>query len=367
MRWAALGAAVGVSFPSFSPGPCAQEVWTRLATAVQSVARTDYALAFDSRRNVIVMFDGGVVPETWEWDGFDWSLRHPRSSPGRRGNHGMAYDSGRDIVVLYGGEVSGTSRETWEWDGTDWRLRSPTRTPYAWAGFGMAYDEARGVTVLFGGAGPSATWSWDGVDWVELQPSTRPPARAECAMVYDAARQRIVMFGGHDRNVPLGDTWEWDGDDWVRVAAVGPSPRSNHAMAYDRVRERAVLFGGEADCCNRLDDTWEWDGQSWRRVAANAPGPGPESRHAMASHGRHGVLLFETVLFGPITASRTELAALSAIGRRLRPERPGGSRTPAKSRRVAYRSTVETSASLTFPAETRQGQLRMMGFRKPIS
>src|SRR5262245_18255351 len=102
-------------------------------------------MAHNTARKLTVLYggnDGARDGETWEWDGNAWTIK---ASPGPswRYAHAMAYDSARDVTVLFGGAVySGASRETWEWDGRAWSLRSssgPDKLSY----HSMAYDSLR--------------------------------------------------------------------------------------------------------------------------------------------------------------------------------------------------------------------------------
>jgi hypothetical protein len=66
-------------------------------------------MAYDSERGVTVLYGGQNVhrdfqDDTWEWDGETWRRiigLDPR--PPRTIAHAMAYDSRRGVVVLYGG------------------------------------------------------------------------------------------------------------------------------------------------------------------------------------------------------------------------------------------------------------------------
>lgn len=68
-------------------------------------------MAFDVARQKCVLFGGydctggpcTTVPGTWEWDGVDWSLRSPTTTPGDRFGPAMAYDPRRGRVLLFGG------------------------------------------------------------------------------------------------------------------------------------------------------------------------------------------------------------------------------------------------------------------------
>ncbi|MBL8755338.1 MAG: hypothetical protein JNK15_18710 [Planctomycetes bacterium] len=126
--------------------------------------RTAHAMAFDSARARVVLFGGfnglcgGWQPinfgDTWEFDGVQWLQASTTSSPAPQSNHAMAFDSVRNLTVLYG------AGQTWEFDGVNWVQAAPASTPpqvasacNLWGrdGHAMAFDSARGQAVLFGG------------------------------------------------------------------------------------------------------------------------------------------------------------------------------------------------------------------------
>jgi hypothetical protein len=266
-----------------------------------------HAGAFDAARARTVVFGGidiaGAVGTTYEWNGVDWVLRATAGvdpSPSARYAHAMAYDSFRNVTVLYGGDTGSNSGQTWEWNGTTWTLRhdvGPSPRSY----HAMVYDAARGHTFLFGGETGDfngETWSWNGVGWSPLAtpgPGT-PSPREGHAMAYDSARAVVVLFGGIDNSGANGQTWEWNGTSWTLRAASGPPPRSFTAMAYDSQRGVCVLFAGQSASGGFLGDTWEWSGQgagSWTQRAVGS-GPPPRAFHGLAYDPARRV----TVLFG---------------------------------------------------------------------
>jgi hypothetical protein len=237
-------------------------------------ARNMPALAFDSRRNVVVLYGGSGIGsgtrygDTWEWDGTRWAERVVRT-PGPRDHHAMAFDSARGVTVAYGGNGS---PGTWTWDGTVWRLADSVTGPGNLAHHAMAYDSRRERIVMYGGfpiaGGPRAgdTWEWDGERWEKAVTGASPGARSHHRMAYDAARGTIVLFGGGDSTAT--ETWTYDGRRWSRHDVPGPPARWSGAMAYDLRRKRIVLFGGgrSARPFGSLGDTWEWDGALWHQV-----------------------------------------------------------------------------------------------------
>ncbi len=241
------------------------EDWSLRASTGPS-GRTGSRMVYDSARRVCVLFGGydgvDLLGDTWEWDGASWTLR-TTTGPSPRYVHGMAYDTSRGVTVLYGGdtECCNSNGETWEWDGGEWTQRS-VRSPRAKAQHAMAYDEARGVTVMFGGLtfggdGDRETWEFDGTGWT-LRSSSGPAGRWRHGMVFDSARGVIVLFGGYDSTFgqSYDDTWEWDGFSWRFISNTEPPARFSHALTYDAFRGVTVLFGGFG--APRYDDTWEY-------------------------------------------------------------------------------------------------------------
>jgi hypothetical protein len=301
------------------------------------------AMAYDSTRGVVVVFGGDrwwgsgtYESNTWGWDGSAWSNESPQgaegvSLPSPRRNHAMAFDSVRNVVVLFGGEQGGDNGpehyfdDTWEWDGITWTNVSPagnsgTDYPSARRGHAMVFDSDRGVVVLFGGEfneseNYSDIWEWDGTTWTDVSPTSGtagvdfPIERRFHSMAYDSSRQVVVMFGGDFEwaTYMFGDLWEWDGNagTWSKVALAGapgvnyPEKRRNHAMVYDSISGAVVMFGGyDKDIDVFYDDTWTWDGSQW--VDISPPGvaginfPDLRRHHKMAYDSDSGVI----VLFG---------------------------------------------------------------------
>ncbi len=232
-------------------------------------------MAYDAARGQTVVFgglgrNGGVLADTWAWNGTDWNKQDPDHRPKPRYLADMAYDAARQEVVLFGGNDYGSSgdlRDTWTWDGTDWTHRHPLHSPPARDEAAMAYDAANRQVVLFGGEGLrgfSDTWTWDGTDWTRHSPRHIPPSRLEAGMADDPVTDQVLLFGGlGPHHTMLADTWSWDGSDWTRRApSHAPEPRWAMGMADDTGLSRVVLFGG-FDNFDEYADTWTWDGADW--------------------------------------------------------------------------------------------------------
>lgn len=220
--------------------------WQQYLVATRPHVRIRHAMAYDEARSVTVLFGGYYYDspiwcswgpcdttqyfnDTWEWDGSQWTER-PVAGPVPRAGHIMAYDSIRQVIVLFGGhDGSVLMNDTWEWDGQAWTQRTPSTVPPARVDAAMVFDPSRGVCVLVGGwpgsdlaaPGQCDTWEWDGNDWSLQTIAPSPAGRCGHAMAFDSVRGMSLLFGGY--GVPqqpsalLSDTWlggfnDMDGD-----------------------------------------------------------------------------------------------------------------------------------------------------------
>ncbi len=297
-----------------SPSLAQEPTWTQKFPATSPSGRYATRMAYDAARQQVVLFGGAnttnFLGDTWVWDGVNWTQKFPVTSPPGRSSHATAYDAARQRVVVFGGSIgpgfSGIVADTWEWDGTNWTQKFPATSPSPRLTAGMAYDEARQQVVLFGG-GPGSptgfadTWVWDGTNWTQKFPATSPPARAGSPLAYDTIRGQTVLFGGTADGVTFfNDTWVWDGTTWTqKFPATSPSPRVHAGMAYDEALQQVVLFGGANNPITLvLGDTWVWDGVNWtQKFPATSP-PG-RHLHAMAYDDART----QIALFGGYTGS----------------------------------------------------------------
>lgn len=257
----------------------------RLITNTGPGPRTFPAMAYDHARREVVLFGGNRVlfgsdanpPEfladTWVLERNEWKNRMGLQPPARA-EAAVAYDSRRQVVVLFGGytrDRTGSAirlGDTWEWNGTIWSKKAMTG-PSPRNGAVMAYDERVQRVVLFGGRGAANdAWEWDGGRW-SRRATSEVAGRYNTAMVFDSARRVLLRFGGWSGEHRTADTWLLD-DDWRPVEVGGPAARNHAAMAFDRGRGRAVLVGGH-DGDLVFGDTWEFDGRRWSRAADTTP------------------------------------------------------------------------------------------------
>jgi hypothetical protein len=276
--------AVLILLAPFRNADAGQLHWEERPAAGPS-ARGEYGFAYASNRQVAVLHGGSadlsftaVNSHTWEWNGSSWILAN-MGGPTARCDQAMAFDSNRNLVVIFGGYNGAFFGDTWEWNGTSWANANVTG-PGPRADSFMAFDRSRGFMVLFGGLAQTGavrgdTWEYNGA-WSQ-QATTGPPTRWIQRMAYDSDRGVTVMFGGVRPTGLLSDTWEWDGSAWNEVVIPGPQARYGHAMAYDPDRQVVVLFGGQFGSDfgeGVLGDTWEYDGSAWTQ----APISGPSAR-----------------------------------------------------------------------------------------
>jgi hypothetical protein len=252
----------------------AQEAWSPTASEEWIPAREAHALAFDSDRGVVVLFggrtagSGGVLDDTWEWDGVRWNHRAFSVKPPGRYLHAMVYDAARKVIVMFGGLAYGSSRhpDTWVYDGTRWTLAHTLPSNEERFAVPMAYDSERQRVVRFGGAGAGGvkgdTQVWDGKTWTDLK-LAGPPPRSHASMVYDSVRDRMVLYAGLASSGAHQDTWEFDGSVWIqRQTSVAPTVQYRYGMAFHPRVARAVLFGGYNTF---RPETWTWDGSQWTK------------------------------------------------------------------------------------------------------
>ncbi|MFO1078535.1 MAG: kelch repeat-containing protein [Planctomycetota bacterium] len=167
----------------------------------------------------VLMFGGhnGSIPlsDCYLWNGSNW-LSAP-GGPSARDIHAMAYDSLRQVVVLFGGRnINGSYLgDTWEYSVTtsSWSQRAPVVSPLARWNHAMAFDAARGRVVLTGGTGIGGylddVWEWDGTNWLQRAPETTAPSPlSNSTLVYDRNRHRSVFFGGDLVQQDSRELWE---------------------------------------------------------------------------------------------------------------------------------------------------------------
>lgn len=289
--------------------------------AVAPPARYGHAMAYDSKRQMVVLFGGFLENDTvdnttWEYDGVTWRQMIPAQSPPPRRLAAMVYDPNREVMVLFGGGGgNGLLDDTWEYDGQTWQEIRIIDPPQLWEIPSMVFAPRRGTPLLFGGTyNETDTWTYVDQTWQPLaihspvhdrfitialvydqqrqvvvaQPAIRamdespvtlelgeenwyvaingsetdsfPSKRVFVTAAYDSRRGVTVLFGGDYEK----ETWEYDGSSWQLVHPIqSPPARYFHAMVYDEARGVVILFGGSSVDNITLGDTWEYDGVTW--------------------------------------------------------------------------------------------------------
>jgi hypothetical protein len=198
--------------------------WLRMLTLGSPGARQSHAMAFDRRRNCIVVFGGAdangrFLGDTWELTpatfGWQWTQRVTAHAPSRRWQHEMDYDPARGVVVMTGGYGNPQCGEfcaynlndVWEYDGTDWRQRQPsTSLPASREGAGFAYDSNRQRFVMQGGSGsvpfPTETWFYSAANDSFAPGMQSGSFKLRCTDFPVAGQQTGFAF-----DTPLGIGW----------------------------------------------------------------------------------------------------------------------------------------------------------------
>ncbi|MEZ4366036.1 MAG: hypothetical protein R2939_07085 [Kofleriaceae bacterium] len=284
--------------------------WALKSPPTSPPSRSSPGMAYDAAREEIVLFGGypgspiGFDPalaDTWVWDGVTWTERFPATVPPTRAVQPMVYDPVREEILMFGGRITAYNtyrNDTWVWDGTNWTLRSPSTPPAARYAAVMDFDRVNGSALLFGGYGAAGylndTWRWDGMQWTKLTPATSPSQRWTPEMVYDEARGELVLFGGfyYPTSTYLNDTWRWSGTNWVLAAPpTSFTPRYGMAADYDPARQEIVQYTGTS-ATGAAAGTWTWDGTTWTDRHPTASPPGLQLAAIAADTTRDELVLF---------------------------------------------------------------------------
>ncbi len=252
--------------------------WTRVPTASAPSPRTGHRMVYDGAHARILLF-GGVTGtderpnDLWAYDGRDWTRVETRGSPPPSGfvgyffgltDFGLAWDEARNVLVLFH-----SLGQTWIL-GEDrlWRRVTTSRSPSPRIGIQMAYDPERQVTVIEGGREFPAsaqmpqlpindTWEFDGISWQEVDARGDLTPSYAGAMAYDRTRRTMVNFGGFLIGEYLAGggapfliqidsaaTRLYDGSTWSYLPS-RPTvpPQVSPAIAYDSARRTLVVHG----------------------------------------------------------------------------------------------------------------------------
>ncbi len=275
-----------------------------LRPATSPSARIGYAMAYDPIRQEVVLFGGftvgglgGLLNDTWTWNGSNWTQQFPAVHPSARSFHSMAYHAGSQSVILYGGDTGNdvgggfpeASRETWSWNG---QLRTWTQKQDLndnslvnngrIGGFLTSFGNN---VLLFGGLQPdhttggavddghanNDTWIFDGAIWTQLVTAHAPTPRYSGAIAYDSVRGEVVLSGGGTASLQFGnalftDTWIFNGNDWHQAHPATTLTDSLVASAFDASLQQVVGLP-----ISGTGNVWTWDGADWTKREAQMP------------------------------------------------------------------------------------------------
>jgi hypothetical protein len=245
-------------------------------------------------RNVVVLF-GGLSPsgtrlnDTWEFDGTSWTQRMTTSSPPALSGHAMAYEPQIFQVRLAGGtrDSGGLMPESYVYNGATWNLGGFVWSPGSRLQPVMLLDAspARNQAVLYGGFNDPSRFTdlWGSSPAWGLRASGGGGSRQGHVGFYDSVIGFPVFYGGAD---PLFSfqTVIWRGSSSFEFGVATPGPRYLAAAAFDESRGKGIMFGGNTSPWTTTTpvttETWEWTGVlqtngvptgSWARVATNGP------------------------------------------------------------------------------------------------
>jgi hypothetical protein len=230
------------------------------------VERTSYAMAYDTKRDALIMHGGfsiflGVLGDTWEFANGNPQKITNAGDPSTRYGAVAAYDPVRQVIVMFGGlyfdNGTGTSKlldETWEFDGR-WHLRSPMQSPPPQKDAAMAFDPVRARIVLLA---DGTTWTYDG-NWVKLvHAENMQLPRNRASMTFDPRRKRLLVFGGRSAATLFGGPYELTEKGWQLIKVANgeqPSLRQQASVAYVESVHSLVIFSGGGFGPD-LSDTW---------------------------------------------------------------------------------------------------------------
>ncbi len=209
-------------------------------------------------QNPLSLVSGATSPPYLEYAGTksktSWEKINTANAPSPRANYAMAYDSSRNKVVLFGGSYYNSSgyntlyyNDTWEYDGTNWQKITTANAPEPRKVVAMTFDSSRNRIVLFGGYNGSAnfndTWEYDGTNWQKITTTNAPN---ECwgsdlpHMVYYPSRDRIFFDGENG--------WEYNPNNttWTQLSFGGSSGSCGARLAYDSSLDQIIIHMGGA-------------------------------------------------------------------------------------------------------------------------
>lgn len=251
-------------------------------------ARARHGMAWDPVRREVVLFggvDGAFVEQGDTWLRGERSWRQASGQvggPTPRLDVSMAWDPRRQAVVMFGGRTAGGfSREVWLWDGSRWRDETPEDWFISLDGVTAVTDPVRGVVLLVHRDSETFVWDGQGLTVVSHPGQTAPHdwTMPPPVATWDPVREQVVLLDTALRG--------WTGDGWEEIPADGPVPprRFGATFVADPATGHLLLVGGSTEGGLAAEDAWRWDGASWGPLTWDGATPLPRPNLPTAWEG----------------------------------------------------------------------------------
>jgi hypothetical protein len=134
--------------------------------------------AYDAKRSVLVVpVLKDSISQVWEWNDARWTVTHA-PGPSRRSRYALAYDQRAGVVVLFGGRDDRTRDalgDAWAWDGVRWsQLDAGDQAPNPRASASLVADVRSDRLLLYGGSTSRGVvtdiWIWSRARWAHWRP-----------------------------------------------------------------------------------------------------------------------------------------------------------------------------------------------------
>jgi hypothetical protein len=181
--------------------------WTQKILATHPTLRSDFGMAYDAARNQVVLFSGydAGTNDTWLWNGATstWTQAHPVTSPPAGWNI-MAWDSLRRQMMIVTEQYNGApgTPQTWSWDGANWTQKALAVNPTTRFAAAMAFDAARQQMILFGG-GSNASFLILADTWALLAPSSNLVPQAPLLSKNGTGYDLFTVSLKNQGNIPI--------------------------------------------------------------------------------------------------------------------------------------------------------------------
>lgn len=150
-------------------------------------------------------FDGNLFQyATWRWGAGNWHRVWTTNNATARGWGVAATNPVDQTTVVFGG-IADVRPDTWTFDGKDWTEQSFAGQPQYFPCTAGYFDPQLGeVIVLFS----NQTWAWEGNAWSQLATLAAPFPREGAGTVWDPVTGQFLIFGGQSSMGLMSDTWQ---------------------------------------------------------------------------------------------------------------------------------------------------------------